>query len=91
MTTKLHPKDRVYEAAMTHISETGHTPELQSSRATFQYMKRTYRMGSLRRACSNRTRSNGFKLDKGIFTLDIKEEIHIESGKILKQIAQGYG
>ncbi|KAM6360376.1 uncharacterized protein FN964_005608 isoform 1-T1 [Alca torda] len=43
--------------------------------ATFQYLKGAYRKageGLFARACSNRTRGNGFKLEQGRFRLDIR-------------------
>ncbi|KFV19670.1 hypothetical protein N340_06613, partial [Tauraco erythrolophus] len=45
-------------------------------RATFQYLKEAYREdgeGLFTRACSDRTRGNGFKLKEGRFRLDIRK------------------
>ena len=45
--------------------------------AAFQCLKGTYRKageGLLVRECSDRTRSNGFKLKEGRFTLDIRKK-----------------
>ena len=43
----------------------------------FQYLKGAYRKageGLFIRACSNRTRGNGFKLEEGRFRLDIRKK-----------------
>ena len=43
----------------------------------FQYLKGAYRQageGHFRRACSNRSRGNGFKLEEGRFRLDIRKK-----------------
>ncbi|GAB0186271.1 hypothetical protein GRJ2_001092400 [Grus japonensis] len=45
--------------------------------AAFQYLKGTYRKageGLFTRACSDRTRGNGFKLKEGRFRLDIRNK-----------------
>jgi len=45
--------------------------------AAFQYLKRGYKKageGLIARACSDRTRGNGFKLKEGRFRLDIKKK-----------------
>ena len=45
--------------------------------AAFQYLKRAYRKvgeGLFVRACSDRTRGNGFKLEEGRFRLDIRRK-----------------
>ena len=45
--------------------------------AAFQYLKGTYRKageGLFIRACSNRMRGNGFRLEKGRFRLDIRKK-----------------
>ena len=45
--------------------------------AAFQYLKEDYRKtgeGLFISACSNRTRGNGFKLEKGGFRLDIRKK-----------------
>ena len=44
--------------------------------ADFQYLKGTYKKDGdthFSRACSNRTRGNGFKLEEGRFKVDIRE------------------
>jgi len=49
-------------------------------RAAFQYLKGAYKQageGLLTRACSNRTRGNGFKLKEGRFRLDIRNKFFI--------------
>ena len=46
--------------------------------AAFQYLKRAYRKageGLFIRACSNRTRENGFKLEEGRFRLDTRKKL----------------
>ena len=46
--------------------------------AAFQYLKRAYRKvgeGLFVRACSDRTRGNGFKLEEGRFRLDIRKKV----------------
>jgi len=44
------------------------------------------------RVDNGRTRRNGFKLEEGIFRLDIGEVLYYESGEVLEQAAQrGYG
>ena len=43
----------------------------------FQYLKGAYRQageGRFRRACSNKSRGNGFKLEEGRFRLDIRNK-----------------
>ena len=45
--------------------------------AAFQYLKRAYRKageGLFRRACSDRTRGNGFELEEGRFRLGIRKK-----------------
>ncbi|PKU47776.1 hypothetical protein llap_1885 [Limosa lapponica baueri] len=45
--------------------------------AAFQYLKRAYRKageGLFTRSCSDRTQSNGFKLEEGRFRLDIRKK-----------------
>ena len=45
--------------------------------AAFQYLKGAYRKageGLFTRACSDRTRGNGFRLKKGRFTLDVRKK-----------------
>jgi len=45
--------------------------------AAFQYLKGTYRKNDdkhFSRACCNRTRGNGFELEKGRFRLDIRKK-----------------
>ena len=46
--------------------------------AAFQYLKRAYRKvgeGLFVRACSDRMRGNGFKLEEGRFRLDIRKRV----------------
>ncbi|KFQ87960.1 hypothetical protein N337_10121, partial [Phoenicopterus ruber ruber] len=46
--------------------------------AAFQYLKEAYEKvgeGLLTRACSDRTRGNGFKLKEGSFRLDLRKEL----------------
>ena len=59
----------------------------------FQYLKGTYRKageGLFIRACSDRMRGNGFKLEEGRFRLDIRilDILHCESGDTQEQAAQ---
>jgi len=60
--------------------------------AAFQYLKGAYGKDGeniFSRACCDRTRSNGFKLRKGGFRLDIKKKFYYhEGGETLEQIAQ---
>jgi len=51
--------------------------EKRRLREGFQYLKGAYRTdgeGLFRRACSDRTRGNGFKLKDGRFRLDVKKK-----------------
>ncbi|KAK4823245.1 hypothetical protein QYF61_000212 [Mycteria americana] len=61
--------------------------------AAFQYLKGVYKKDEdklFRRACCDRTRGNGFKLEEGRFRW--KEEIlHYEGGETLEQVAQRGG
>ena len=46
--------------------------------AAFQYLKRAYRKageGLFTRACSDKTKGNGFKLEEGRFKLDVTKQI----------------
>ena len=60
--------------------------------AAFQYLKEAYRKageGLFVRACSDRMRGNGFKLEEGRFSLDIgKNFFYCEGGETLEQVAQ---
>jgi len=59
--------------------------------AAFQYLKGACRKDGeniFSRACSDRTRSNGFKLREGRLTLDKEEIFYDEGGETLGQIGQ---
>jgi len=60
--------------------------------AAFQYLKGSCKKDGDRlfsRACCDRTRGNGFKLQEGRYRLDIKKEILCyEGGEALAQVAQ---
>ena len=61
--------------------------------AAFQYVKGAYKKageGLFTRACSDRTRGNGFRLEEGRFRLDVckVEVLHCEGGEALEQVAQ---
>ncbi|KAK4806963.1 LOW QUALITY PROTEIN: hypothetical protein QYF61_027330 [Mycteria americana] len=77
------------------------TPSLYSlcnrrtpSIAAFQYIKEAYRKDGetlFTRACSDRTRDNGFKLKEGRFRLDIRKKFFTrgdECGETLEQVSQ---
>jgi len=58
--------------------------------AAFQYLKGAYskdRDKHFNRACCDKTRGNGFKLEEGRFRLDIRMKF-FESGETLEQDAQ---
>jgi len=58
--------------------------------AAFQYLKGAYRKDEenlFRRACCNRTRSNGFKPREGRFRLDLRKKyFYNERGATLAQV-----
>jgi len=58
----------------------------------FHYLKGAYKRagkGLLARACTDKTRGNGFKLKEGRFRSDTSEEIlYCEGGEALAQVAQ---
>ncbi|KAK4816211.1 LOW QUALITY PROTEIN: hypothetical protein QYF61_013449 [Mycteria americana] len=58
--------------------------------AAFQYLKGAYNKDE-GRACSDRTRGNGFKLKEGRFRLDIRKKFYDEGGETLEQVAQRGG
>ena len=56
----------------------------------FWYLKGAYRKageGLFIRACSERMRGNGFKLEEGRFRLDMRKKF-FKGGETLKQVAQ---
>jgi len=61
----------------------------------FQYLKGTYRKDGenlFSKACCDRTRSNGFKLKGGRFSLDIRKKFFShEGGETLEWVAQRGG
>jgi len=63
--------------------------------AALQYLKGAYKKRCdkcFSRACSNRTRGNGFQQKENRFRLDIKEELfYHEGGETLAQVAQRGG
>ncbi|KAK4816011.1 hypothetical protein QYF61_011001, partial [Mycteria americana] len=68
----LADKDRLRELGLFSLERTRLRGDLT---AAFQYLTGAYKKageGLFTRACSDRTRGNGFKLKEGRFTLDIR-------------------